>query len=231
MPEKPLYKTVVFLIKKLTRFQVLNGDRIPPEGGLLMTSNHISRLDAPCLTAITDRTDLVAIVARKYQKKPFFKWILEKITTIIWMDRETIDFPALRDVLNQLRKGHVIGIAPEGTRSHGGVGLLEGKQGAAVMAAQASVPILPVGIIGTDKIYAHWMKMRRPPVTIRVGIPYHLPPIDRDDRQAWLSRNTDEIMCRIAALLPPEYRGFYAEHPRLKELLAQDSQQPGQSTV
>lgn len=225
MPEKPLYKTVVFLIKKLTHYQVLNGDRIPPEGGLLMTSNHISRLDAPCLTAMTDRADLVAIVARKYQKKPFFKWILEKITTIIWMDRETIDFPALRDVLNQLRKGHVIGIAPEGTRSHGGVGLLEGKQGAAVMAAQANVPILPVGIIGTDKIYAHWMRLRRPPVTIHVGIPYHLPPIDRNDRQAWLSRNTDEIMCRIAALLPPEYRGFYAEHPRVQELLTEVSKE------
>ena len=223
MPEMPLFKIVVFLINKLTKYQVLDGERIPPEGGLLMTTNHISRLDVPFLMAMTDRTDLVAIVASKYQSKPFFKWILEKIGTTVWMDREKTDFSALREVLNRLRAGEVVGIAPEGTRSHGAVGMLEGKQGAAMMAAQTSVPILPVGIFGTEKIYAHWMKLRRPPITIRVGKPYHLPAMDRDDRQAWLSRNTDEIMCRIAMLLPVEYRGFYAEHPRLKELLAEAS--------
>jgi len=224
MTEKPLFSTVVFLIKKLTKFQVLNAELIPPDGGLLMTSNHLSRLDLPLLMAMTDRTDLTAIVANKYEKKHFFKWILEKIGTIIWMDRESIDFSALREVLSCLRRGEVIGIAPEGTRSHGSVGLLEGKQGAAVMAAQTSVPILPVGIIGTDKIYEHWMKLRRPPVTIRAGKPYFLPEMDPSDRQSWLSENTDEIMCRIAALLPPEYRGFYADHPRLKELLAEGAE-------
>ena len=221
MTKKPLFSIVFFLIKKLTRFQVLNAGLIPPEGGLLMTTNHISRLDLPILMAMTDRTDLVAVVAKKYEKKPFFKWVLEKIGTIIWMDREKTDFSALREVLSVLRRGEVIGIAPEGTRSHGSVGLLEGKQGAAVMAAQASVPILPVGIIGTDKIYEHWLKLQRPPVTIRVGEPYFLPEMDPSDRQAWLSANTDEIMCRIAALIPPEYRGFYADHLRLKELLAE----------
>lgn len=224
MTKKPLFSTVFFLIKKLTKFQVLNAELIPPEGGLLMTSNHLSRLDLPLLMAMTDRTDLTAIVANKYKKKPFFKWILEKIGTIIWMDRESIDYSALREVLSVLRRGEVIGIAPEGTRSHGSVGLLEGKQGAAVMAAQASVPILPVGIIGTDKIYQHWIKLRRPPITLRAGEPYYLPKMDPSDRQAWLSENTDEIMCRIAALLPPEYRGFYADHPRLRELLAEGSE-------
>lgn len=224
MTEKPLFLTVLFLIKKLTKFQVLNAELIPPEGGLLMTSNHLSRLDLPLLMAMTDRTDLTAIVANKYEKKPFFKWILEKIGTIIWMDRENIDFSALREVLSVLRRGEVIGIAPEGTRSHGSVGLLEGKQGAAVLAAQASVPILPVGIVGTDKIYEHWMKLRRPPVTLRAGKPYYLPEMDPSDRQSWLSENTDEIMCQIAALLPPEYRGFYADHPRLKELLAEEAE-------
>jgi 1-acyl-sn-glycerol-3-phosphate acyltransferase len=221
MTEKPLFSTVFFLIKKLTKFQVLNAELIPAEGGLLMTTNHISRLDVPMLMATTDRTDLVAIVAKKYEKKPFFKWVLEKIGTIIWMDREKTDFSALREVLSVLRRGKVIGIAPEGTRSHGAVGLLEGKGGAAVMAAQASVPILPVGIIGTDKIYEHWLKLRRPPVIVRIGEPYFLPEMNPSDRQAWLSENTDEIMCRIAALIPHEYRGFYADHPRLKALLAE----------
>lgn len=221
MSERPLFKPALFLLKKLTRFHVHNAELIPPEDGLLMTTNHLSRLDVPFLMAITERTDLVAIVAKKYQKKPFFKWALEKIGKIIWMDRENTDFSAMRQVLNCLRNGEVVGIAPEGTRSSESVGLLEGKGGAAVLASRASVPILPVGIFGTEKINAYWKKLRRPQINVRVGAPYHLPEIDKNDRQAWLDRNKDEIMCRIAVLLPPEYRGYYAAHPRVKELLAE----------
>ena len=44
--------------------------------------------------------------------------------------------------------------------------------------------------------------------------------MERGNREAWLKTSTDEIMCRIAALLPAQYHGFYANHPRLKELLA-----------
>jgi 1-acyl-sn-glycerol-3-phosphate acyltransferase len=101
---------------------------------------------------------------------------------------------------------------------------LEGKQGAALLAARAAVPIVPVGIVGSDKVYSHWLKLRRPPITVRVGEPYTLPEFDMDDRQGWLSKYTDEIMCRIASLLPPDYRGFYKDHPRLQELLMEKRQ-------
>jgi 1-acyl-sn-glycerol-3-phosphate acyltransferase len=216
-----LLPTIRFLAKALTKFIIVDPDNIPGEGAVLLTTNHLSRLDTPLLLAIAKRTDLVAVVAKKYRKKPFFKWILGKVGTMVWMDRETTDFSAMRQALNYLRQGAIVGIAPEGTRSRDSQGLLEAKQGAALMAARASVPIVPLGIIGSEKINSHWLHFRRPPVTIRVGKPYTLPEFDRKDRQAWLLRYTDEIMCRIAALLPPEYRGFYADHPRLKELLAE----------
>jgi 1-acyl-sn-glycerol-3-phosphate acyltransferase len=219
--DKPLFSTVMFLIRVLTHFKVVNAAYIPPAGGLLMTTNHLSRLDTPFLMAITERRDLAAIIANKYQKKVFFKWLLEKISKIIWMDREKIDFAAVRESLEHMRMGGVVGIAPEGTRSRDSVGLLEGKQGAAVLAARAGVPILPVGIYGSEKVYEHWIKLRRPPITVNIGKPYILPELDMNDRQAWLARYTDEIMCRIAALLPPQYHGFYTAHPRLVELLAE----------
>ena len=225
MTEKPLFSVVYYLIKKLTDFQVIDGENIPAAGGLLMTTNHLSRLDLPILMATSDRHDLVAVVAKKYEKKPFFKWILEKISTVIWLDRETTDFSALRQVVNCLRMGNIVGIAPEGTRSHHSVGLLEAKQ--AVFAAQASVPILPIGIVGTDQTYSNWKKLRKAPVTVKIGKPYTLPKMDRENRQTWLTYCTDEIMCRIAVLLPPSYRGFYAEHLRLKELLAKAEQSDG----
>jgi 1-acyl-sn-glycerol-3-phosphate acyltransferase len=219
MKKTPLMYAIRFLVRALTRFTIEHPEHIPSEGGLLLTTNHLSRLDTPLLIASTHRDDLVAIVAKKYQRKPFFRWVLEKIGTMVWMDREKTDFSAIRQALNYLRQGNIVGIAPEGTRSRNSEGLLEGKPGAAVLAARAKVAILPVGIVGSDGINSHWLRLRRPPVTVRFGKPYRLPEIDMSDRQAWLSRYTDEIMCRIAALLPPEYRGAYAGHPRLQTLL------------
>lgn len=221
MHEYPLLPVIRSIVRTLTRFTVEGAENVPEDGGLLMTSNHRSRLDTPLLMTATHRNDLVAIVAKKYQKKAIFKWILEKIGTMVWMDRDTTDFSAVRQSLEQLRMGKIVGIAPEGTRSRDSIGMLEGKQGAAVLAARASVPILPIGIVGSDKINHYWKRLKRPPITLRVGKPYTLPEIDMNDRQAWLKKYTDEIMCQIAALLPPEYRGFYADHPRLTALLSE----------
>ena len=224
MKKYPLLEPIRSLVKTLTKFTVVNQERLPNEGGALITTNHLSRLDTPILLAITDRDDLVAIVAKKYKEKPFFKWILEKVATMVWMDRTKTDFSAMREAIDQLRAGAMVGIAPEGTRSRETIGLLEGKPGAALLVAQTSVPIVPVGIIGSEKINQHFLRLKRPPVTIRVGEPYTLPEIDRDDRQGWLSRSTEEIMCQIAALIPEEYRGFYSDHPRLHELLVEKNQ-------
>ncbi len=221
MEDTPLLPLLRKLVKGLIDFKVVHPNYIPAEGSLLLTTNHLSRLDTPFLLSITERTDLVAIVAKKYQQKPIFHWILDKIGTIVWMDRENTDFSAVREALAYLRKGMIVGIAPEGTRSRDSKGLLEGKQGAALLAARAEVPIIPVGIVGSENVSRELLRLRRPPVTITVGEPYTLPAFDRENRQAWLSKYTDEIMCRIAALLPPNYRGFYADYPRVQELLAE----------
>jgi len=225
MNDHPLLSTIRCLVHTLTKFKVVNPHHIPETGGVLITTNHLSRLDTPLLLAITDRDDLVAIVAKKYKEKPFFKWVLEKVGSMVWMDREKTDFSAIRDALDFLRHGAVVGIAPEGTRSRDSQGLLKGKQGAALMAARADVPIVPVGIVGSEEIYSHWVRLRRPPITVQVGKPYTLPEFDIEDRQGWLTRCTDEIMCRIAALLPLEYRGYYADHPRVKKLLAEKEEE------
>ena len=219
-PLLPLLRT---LVKVVTRLDFINLENLPEEGSILLTTNHLSMVDTPLLLTTTDRTDVVAIVAKKYFKKPFFKWILEKIGNIVWMDRENTDFSAVRQALEFLKQGAILGIAPEGTRSKDTRGLLEGKQGAALLAARANVPIVPVGIVGSEFVKSSMLKLKRAPVSINIGKPYHLPEFDRENRQVWLTQCTDEIMCRIAVLLPPSYRGFYADHPRLQELLAEQA--------
>jgi 1-acyl-sn-glycerol-3-phosphate acyltransferase len=98
--------------------------------------------------------------------------------------------------------------------------LIAAKTGVAYLADQAGVPIVPVGVSGTYQAMTKILTLRRPKITVRFGEPFSLPPIDRKNREASLQKNTDEIMCRIAALLPDEYRGVYAEKQRTKELLA-----------
>ncbi|MCJ7695748.1 MAG: 1-acyl-sn-glycerol-3-phosphate acyltransferase, partial [Anaerolineaceae bacterium] len=116
-------------------------------------------------------------------------------------------------------KGWVVGISPEGTRSKERR-LLQGKPGAAVLAERAHVPIVPVAVTGTTNLGSDLKHFRKCKVTVRFGKPYFLPEITMNDRKEWLQKNTDEIMCQIAALLPESYWGVYADHPRLKELLA-----------
>ena len=60
---------------------------------------------------------------------------------------------------------------------------------------------------------------QNPKFQVIVGKPFRLPPLDRKNRDTSLQQNTDEIMCRIAALLPPNYRGVYAGSPRIEELM------------
>ena len=70
----------------------------------------------------------------------------------------------------------------------------------------------------TLEIFLHF---RKPVITLRFGPVYHLPPIDPDNREESLRAAADEVMCRIAAMLPERYRGFYKDYPRVKELQAE----------
>jgi 1-acyl-sn-glycerol-3-phosphate acyltransferase len=218
-----LYKIIRFLVGNLTRTEFVDAHYVPPmgnpEGGVLLATNHMSRLDIPVLMLVPGRTDVIALVADKYKKSLFFTFIVNT-SGCIWLDRDSdkADFTAMRTAANYMKNGGALGIAPEGTRSQVGM-LLEGKAGTALLAVKAGVPIVPIGIAGTENANRELLKLRRPDFVVRFGPPFTLPPVDRDDREGWLKRSTDEIMCRIAALLPLRYHGFYANHPRLLELL------------
>jgi 1-acyl-sn-glycerol-3-phosphate acyltransferase len=69
-------------------------------------------------------------------------------------------------------------------------------------------------------VKARLRNLRRVVVVVRFGKPFRLRPTPGLEQAAQLAAYDDEIMCRIAALLPPERRGAYADHPRLKELLS-----------
>ncbi len=218
MKRETLTALIQFLVDHITHTTFIGTEKIPPTGGLIIATNHMSRVDPPLLLLTPGRPDIYALATTKYQSYPIFKWILET-AGVVWIDRERADFSAMRGTLDYLKKGGAIGIAPEGTRSRVG-SMLEGKPGIVLVAEKAKVPIVPVGITGTEDVMLRFRHFQKPQVVIRFGDPFYLPPMDRKDREAWLNSCTEDIMCRIAALLPPTYRGFYANNPRLIKMLA-----------
>jgi len=221
MTRQTLQKIINRLIRMFSRPTFLGTEYLPLEGGLIVATNHLSRLDTLLLFINPARGDITALVADKYQNYPLFKWILNT-GGIIWLDRENADFGAIRAAVAALKQGAALGIAPEGTRSIGAE-LLEGKPGTVLVALKAGVPIVPVGITGTENVFRRMFTLQFPKITVKFGPAFILPPLDRDRRDEQMKAYTDEIMCRIAALLPDRYHGFYKNHPRLNELRSQQS--------
>ena len=116
-----------------------------------------------------------------------------------------------------LADGQTLVIFPEGTRSHSGR-LGHALHGSALIALRSGAPILPVGIIGTEKIKGVGWWLFRPKITVNIGRPFHLPPVSSKLTKTELAELTNYIMGHIAELLPVEYRENYAKPGKLDGL-------------
>jgi 1-acyl-sn-glycerol-3-phosphate acyltransferase len=122
--------------------------------------------------------------------------------------RGEVDRKALGKAVAIMREGRVLGISPEGHRSETAT-LGRAKPGAARMALQTDTPILPVAVSGTESAVSELFRLRRPRMAVRIGEPFRLEaqkPVSKERQQDL----ADELMLRIAALLPESYRGVYA---------------------
>jgi len=219
MKRETLRSILKAILTRLAKVEYYGTEYLPKEGGVIVATNHMSRMDTLYLFINPARTDITALVADKYKKYPVFNWILD-VGKVIWLDRDKADFGAFRVAAEWLKKGVALGIALEGTRSQNGQ-LQEGKPGAVLLAQRTGVPVVPVGIAGTENYFRDLLRLRRPRLRLTFGPPIYVPPLDREKRDEQLKYWTDEIMARIAALLPPKYWGFYKDHPRVKELANQ----------
>jgi 1-acyl-sn-glycerol-3-phosphate acyltransferase len=187
----------------------------------VIAANHIGYFDAFFLLAIKEvilDKNLVVIVAEKYQKYAFYRWAV-KVLGFIFIDRYNSDVKTLKTVLRRMNNDGLLVIAPEGTRSPNGQ-LIEAQQGAVYIAAKTGAVIIPLAATGcTDKMIKDNLWKKKLEVKIEFGKPYTIPEIPRKNRDEFLNQQTEELMCRIAAILPPTYRGYYSEYPRVKQLL------------
>ena len=172
-----------------------------------MVTNHLSAFDSPLLLTVCPHT-IRAFAAAKHKRNPLYGPLLALMGSV-WVRRGNVDRRALNGALDVLRRGQVLGMAPEGTRARGVYALQKGKTGPAYIATRAGVRIVPVGVTGTEKIKHNLPRLRRTDVRVVVGQPFRLPESGQVERQK-LHEYTDLIMHAIADLLPEEYRGVYA---------------------
>jgi 1-acyl-sn-glycerol-3-phosphate acyltransferase len=222
---QPTRSLIRFLLRVLTRIEIHGRENIPASGNFIIASNHLGLVDAFMPFHLLEHTNLFLLVGEKWEEVAIMRWLGKRLN-FIFVDRFNPDLKAIREVITRMKQGEVLVITPEGTRSKVGH-LIEGKQGVSYLAAKLGYPILPAAITGSfDPLFFGQLKrLKRPHVVVTAGPTFQLPalPSESQGRSEALRVDTDEIMCRIAALLPPEYRGFYADHPRLKELLGEEA--------
>ena len=197
------------LVRRLCRIRVNEIPTLPVHGPAILASNHSSNFEALIYYAYLAPRRRTAFGKYELWNNPFTRFVMQ-IWSIIPVRRGVADRGAFDRALRELDRGAYLGVAPEGTRSKSGV-LLRGRPGVAILATGARIPIYPLVCLGANTIVATLRRGRRPEIRIRVGAPFVLElPSGSTRTSRDLRVATDEIMVRIAQLMPYELRGRYA---------------------
>ncbi|NLE16814.1 MAG: 1-acyl-sn-glycerol-3-phosphate acyltransferase [Spirochaetales bacterium] len=183
--------------------------KVPQAGPLLMMVNHTSNMEGPMLYAFLQPRPLHALAKQELWDHKFMAYLMNMWKSIP-VDRQNMGRSTMDACFKVLDEQHILAIAPEGTRSKDG-NLQEGKGGVAFIAHKKDVPMIPVAVMGFPSFSKNIKRLRRTVITIRVGEVFEIVQkggrIDADTRQAL----ADEIMMRLAVLMPNEMRGHYKD--------------------
>lgn len=200
---------LVHLVRPLVcRVRIEGTAHVPAEGGGVVACNHTLGVDWILLGYASPRELYYMAKAEAFQISRFTTWMM-RTGGVFPVHRGKNDVAALANAIDLARAGKLIGMFPEGTRSRNGA-LRRAKTGAARIAMEAHVPVIPAAVVNGPALLTSWKRLRRPLITVRFG-----PPLQRtlragEDASHAARDFTDAIMAGIAALLPPELRGEYA---------------------
>ncbi len=189
---------------------------VPRQGGLVYACNHNMGPDYVVLGALSPRQVYFMAKSEIFEVSPWLTRLLFSLGTFP-IQRGAGDNDAMSSAVELVRSGKTLGMFPEGTRSRTGQ-LQPGRSGAIRIAMAANAPIVPVAVVNSEKMFPRkWLPWNRPVVTVRFGEPFLLEGDVEDSED--VSHNTEIVMRRIAALLPPDRRGVYATLPSMVDVV------------
>ena len=181
--------------------------KVPQNGPLIIVINHIGSLEVPLLFTQLQPRKMIGLAKIETWDNRFMGWLFT-MWEAIPVRRGEADMDAYRGCLEVLKKGDILAIAPEGTRSYHGK-LLRAQPGVAMIALRSGAPILPIAHWGGEYFSENIKKARRTDFHVKVGKPFTLE-INGEKVTSFLRQEiADEIMGQVAALLPETYHGEY----------------------
>jgi len=209
--------TVAPMVRLLWHPKIIGLDNVPETGPAILASNHQSVLDSVMMGAVAPR-NVYFLAKDQYFRGPGLKGAALR-NVMYGLNQIPVDrsggrasLLALDAALPVLRAGHVLGIYPEGTRSPDGR-LYRGRPGVAKLALDAPAPIIPVGLVGTERVHPIGNTLPRlgPDVEVRFGEPLDLTRWQGGDVDSkGLRELTHQLMAAIRELTGQEYVGRYA---------------------
>ena len=187
--------------------------KIPDQGPLIITSNHINFIEVPVVYTHLQPRSVTGFVKAETWENPIMGFLFD-----LWggipIQRGEADSNAIRSALTALKHGKILAIAPEGTRSGDGK-LKRGLPGIVMLAHLSDAPIIPLVYYGGERLRNNLNQLKRTDFHIRVGKIFKLSfPKGKSDRDLRILM-ADEIMYQMASLLPQDYRGYYADLTKL----------------
>jgi 1-acyl-sn-glycerol-3-phosphate acyltransferase len=182
-------------------------ENVPPQGPAILMINHIAFVDPIAVLHVLPR-NIVPMAKIEVYEYPFIG-IFPRIWGVIPVRREEVDRRAIQQALDVLQAGEIVLVAPEGTRHDE---LQDGKVGVAYLASRSGAPVVPVAIDGSPGFPCLRFKRRwrGPGITIRFGRPFRYRTDFHRAGRDLLRHMTDEALYVLAAILPENRRGVYA---------------------
>lgn len=205
---KPAFRLLFYILAPIT---ITGKENIPYGKPYMVAINHVSLFEAPFVTSFWPEM-LEGMGASDIWKKKGQNILVDWYGGIK-VHRGEYDRNLIDVVVNVLESGYPMLIAPEGGRTHK-PGMRRAMPGIAFILERARVPVVPAGVVGTTDDFAKKaFGFKRPGLELHIGKPFYLPPIEGigQERREARQRNADLVMGHIAALLPEEYRGVYAD--------------------
>ena len=177
--------------------------------------NHLSNSDGLVLNRVLKDFDVTFVAGVKLSDNSFTKLGIDVVKTTP-LHPNSPDKEGLKRIINIANEGKNVLIFPEGTRSRTGK-MIKGKKGIVLIAKKCNIPIVPIGITGTEKLLPINMegkmeqeKFHHADINVKIGEQFTLPPrLEGESKKEHDERAMEMIMNNIADLLPDEYKGEY----------------------